>query len=215
MKKNKSVHLVGLAENVKLTKVTLKEEKEALIYDNCMPDKQFLMLKSILMSENFPWYYNHDIVPFTSPIHPVYRAPIEGYDNDDVSQYVHGFFRQGDYAWSSYTEAIKSILDLINPKAWIRVKANLGCKATKHLVSGWHYDLANPVSQQPYNNSISAQLHINTNNGYTLLDTGDKVESVENRLLLHSNDILHTGINQTDTNIRVLLSFNFFHNHFE
>jgi hypothetical protein len=51
---------------------------------------------------------------------------------------------------------------------------------------------------------------MNTNNGYTLLETGDKIESVENRLVLFPCNILHTGITQTDTKVRVLLTFNFF-----
>ena len=51
---------------------------------------------------------------------------------------------------------------------------------------------------------------MNTNNGYTLLETGDKIKSVENRLVLFPCNILHTGITQTDTKVRVLLTFNFF-----
>jgi hypothetical protein len=41
------------------------------------------------------------------------------------------------------------------------------------------------------------------------METGDKIESIENRLILFPNDLLHTGITQTDTKVRVLINFNF------
>ena len=193
-----------MAENVNLTKVTSKADIR--IYDNCLPEEQFLTLKDILMGDMFPWFYKETVLA-PELYKPPYlkKSPVEGYDTDDVPMFVHVFLRRAGDDWSPSTSHIESILNLINPRGWIRVKANLGWKKEKHLVSGWHTDL-------PYTNSTTAQLHINTNNGYTLLETGDKVESIENRLVLFPCDILHTGITQTDTNIRVLLNFNFFSN---
>ena len=50
---------------------------------------------------------------------------------------------------------------------------------------------------------------INTNNGYTMFETGKKVPSVENRLVTFPNNLMHTGISQTDTKSRVTLNLNY------
>ena len=80
----------------------------------------------------------------------------------------------------------------------------------QHFVGGWHRDVLNPWTGEVHvQESMIGILYINTNNGYTLLETGDKIESVENRLLLFPCHIMHTGITQTDTKIRVVINFNF------
>ena len=141
----------------------------------------------------------------------------------------------GRYVWSPATEVIFPILEILNPRAWIKVKANMGHITSKHLAGGWHYDMrleevAGPGGELDFEirdgkkirkskdssitgfpDAMNSQLYMNTNNGYTLLEDGTKIDSIENRLTLFPGDMLHTGISQTDTNIRVVLNFNFFH----
>jgi hypothetical protein len=52
-------------------------------------------------------------------------------------------------------------------------------------------------------------LYINTNNGYTELESGEKIESVANRLVSFPTNIKHRGVSQTDEQTRVLLNFNY------
>ena len=189
-------------KGVQLTEVALKG-KQALIYDNCLPLDVFQKMKKVLLNLGFPWGYCSNITPQRSKI----KSPIDGYDNDDAYQFTHHFLPFQGFGWSNWTKLIMPILNVFNAKAWIRVKANLGTREPKPLVHGWHYDVCDTV---PFVDSYTAVLYMNTNNGYTLMETGDKVESVENRLVLFPNDILHTGIRQTDTRVRVLLNFNFF-----
>jgi hypothetical protein len=197
-------------ENCHLTEITLKG-KQARIYDNCLPLDVFRKMKDIMLSGEFPWFYN-DAILYGGE----FESPLDGYDNDNtVYQFTHTFFMGGFQSWPPSTEVIVPILDILNPRSWIRVKANLNPIGSDHLVSGWHYDMGGMFedgTMKPYDDSTTAVLYMNTNNGYTLMETGDKVESVENRLVLFPNDILHTGITQTDTKIRVLLNFNFFEN---
>ena len=43
-----------------------------------------------------------------------------------------------------------------------------------------------------------------------LLISGDKIKNVENRLVLFPCNVLHTGVTQTDTKVRVAITFNYF-----
>ena len=53
-----------------------------------------------------------------------------------------------------------------------------------------------------------ALFSINTNNGYTLFENGDKVASVENQLVLFDGSLKHCSVAQTDENIRVNININ-------
>ena len=52
--------------------------------------------------------------------------------------------------------------------------------------------------------------YINTNNGYTKFENGEKVESVANRMVTFSTNLKHTGTSCTDERTRVVINFNYF-----
>lgn len=203
-------------KDFKFTEVDLKGELKAHIYDDCLPLDTFKTMKRAMLNPFFAWYYNNEIVAEEDKL----PSPVDGYDNtNDICQFTHMFFNHGNYQWSNSTSIIAPILNLIAPRAWIRVKANLSPREKEHTVGGWHYDIpynsskiytATNKSSKPYINSITAQLHLNTNNGYTILETGRKLKSIENRLVIFPNHVLHTGVRQTDTKIRLVINFNFF-----
>ncbi len=198
------------ASHVRFTKVPLKKNTEAHIYDNCLPANVFKEMQKILLGLNFPWYYNEGALYNEDTKYDPIKSPIKNYqDNLNVYQFTYLFLKEGGYAWSSYTENILPILNVLDARAWIRVKANLGPREPKHLVGGWHYD-SSYNKNTPYNDATTAIFYMNNNNGYTLLETGDKIKNVENRLILFPCNVLHTGITQTDTKVRVALTFNYF-----
>ena len=198
-----------------LTEVTLKESFKARIYDNCLPSDDFKLLKEIILSPDFFWNYNSNVVPekYTGTM----PAVVEDYVDDDMFQFTHLFYvsppsTSGPYAPNTLPDSFVPIFRVLNAREWLRIKANLGTKDPEHMVGGWHCDLHWPKEggiRIPYDDTLTAVLYMNTNNGYTLLETGHKVESVENRLVIFPNNVLHTGISQTDTNTRVLINFNF------
>ena len=185
-----------------LTKLTISG-KQVKIYDNCLPLDLFKTMQGILLGpSDFTWSYNDLVI---SKKYNGKKQLIDSYDDDDMFQFTHLFFTNAVlFDWTHTTEIIYPILSIINARAWLKIKANLGTKDPEHMIGGWHQDL------EGLSNIITAQLYMNTNNGYTLMESGDKIESVENRLVVFPCDILHTGISQTDTKVRVLLNFNFF-----
>ena len=53
---------------------------------------------------------------------------------------------------------------------------------------------------------------MNTNNGYTEFEGGQKVESVANRLVTFPSKIEHCGVSQTDEQTRILINFGYLRN---
>ena len=200
----------NMNKEFRFTEVPLKNNLKAHVYDNCLPIPVFKEIQRKLLGLHFPWHYNEGVLYNKETKYKPFVQPIEGYEDSlDVFQFTHIFFREGDYAWSPATEIIFPILNVLNARAWVRVKSNLGTKESRHLSSGWHYDSFDDKTE-PYKDIITGTFCINTNNGYTLLETGDRMESIENRLVLFPCNVLHTGVTQTDTKVRVILTFNFF-----
>ena len=54
----------------------------------------------------------------------------------------------------------------------------------------------------------ATSLYINTNNGYTLFKSGEKIDSVANRLLIFDGLKEHSTVVQTDTPARYIINFN-------
>ncbi|MAU64390.1 MAG: hypothetical protein CMC38_08660, partial [Flavobacteriaceae bacterium] len=56
----------------------------------------------------------------------------------------------------------------------------------------------------------AALIYLNTNDGFTELDDGTRIDSIENRLLLFNGNELHSSSTCTDQKRRVLISLNYF-----
>ena len=82
------------------------------------------------------------------------------------------------------------------------IKANLYPSLNKIIEHGSHVD-----QNFKHNGFI---YYLNTNNGYTKLSDGTKIESIENRGLFFDSSLPHQSTNCTDQNIRINLNFNYF-----
>ena len=51
--------------------------------------------------------------------------------------------------------------------------------------------------------------YINTNNGYAEFENGEKVESVENRIVKFQSNLKHRGTTCTNEQTRVVINFNY------
>ena len=100
----------------------------------------------------------------------------------------------------SYGFSIKFI-QLIYTVKHFRLKINLNPKAHKVFEHGYHIDINIP--------SKTAIFYLNTNDGYTAFETGEKVESVANRLVVFDSNIKHTGTTCTNQKARLVLNINY------
>ena len=157
------------------------------ITDNFLPREKFIEIKNLFLSPNLPWYYNNEIIG-------------EGHEEDEF-QFTHIFYNN----WapeSMFLKDISSLTEKIKPKAWIRIKANLGVKSQENKETGYHTDFDFECT--------TAIFYLNTNNGYTLFEDGTKIESVQNRLVEFNSLLKHTGVTQTDEKVRCLINLNYF-----
>ena len=153
------------------------------VIDNFLPEEQFKMLRNILVSSYFPWYYI-DRQSYTS--------------TENSFQFFHNFYREGDSP-SEYYSIIQPCLEKLKGKL-SRAKAVLTPKSESSRCSGDDID---------YKDMKTSNYYINTNNGGTEFEDGGKVESVANRMLIFDSNLVHAGFSCTDQKTRILINFNY------
>ena len=156
------------------------------VIDNYLPAQDYLIIKRFIESKNFAWFY------FDGKIKPTNKL----FDY----QFVHIFYRD-NHINSEHFNILTPLIDKLQPKSLIRIKANLN-PITKELI-----EFENHADQDF--KSKAAIYYLNNNNGYTMI--GDaKINSVGNRMVFFDADQEHYGTNSTDCNNRMLINFNYF-----
>ena len=155
------------------------------IISNVLSKEDFEPLKKYWTDNSTPWYYNEGVVE----------------ENDGGFQFIHvvwdGNGRQSD-AWNY----ILPILNIIEPNVLSRIKANLRTRTGSESKSEFHCDVWLPLS-------LTAIFYIDTNDGYTEWEDGDKVSSVENTLVVFPSNMPHLGTAPLNTNRRTVINFNY------
>lgn len=162
------------------------------IIDDFLNDGFSKKLESELTQSNFPWYCMSNVT------------------SDDYNNFAffHQFVEDAKINSDRYDDLVLPIIDEIINKNLIdtrctckRIKANLYTNQIKPVEHNFHVD-----AEQ---NHIVVLYSINTNNGYTELETGKKLESKRNRLIIFDGSIGHRSVTQTDTQYRLNYNFNF------
>ena len=165
------------------------------IIDNFLPENIFYPLQNLMNSSTFPWYFND-----------TYLCDVENTSLDNY-QFTHSFFGKvwvesvGETdAYSSYNELLLPIIDKLKVKKIEKVKANLNPRTSTHIEGGYHIDMENVTT------SI---LYMNTNNGWTEIQGGGKIDCVENRAVTFNSNLMHSGYTCTDQKRKIVINFNY------
>jgi len=156
------------------------------VIDNFLKKEDYIVLKKFLMSNNFPWFFNH--------------SKIKGSKDLFDFQFTHIFYGDNQIN-SNYFNCIELLLNKINPHALVRIKANLNVMSHKQIIYKKHKDQDFKCKAAIY--------YVNTNDGYTLFKN-KKINSVENRIVLFNSDEEHSSTNTTDCKSRIVINFNYF-----
>ena len=106
---------------------------------------------------------------------------------------------------SKYFDILFPLLDKINPRALVRIRANCNTITDRIIEHGYHTDVPE------WTNCNTSIFYLNTNNGYTLFEEdGSKVQSVANRLCTFPCAVRHSSTTATDVTQRVVINFNYF-----
>jgi hypothetical protein len=158
---------------------------ELKIVDDFLAREQFEVIRAQFMGD-IAWYYH----------------PMVADDDDTELFYFTHTLHTAHRINSNLYDTVQPIINLLNPKAIIRIKANLYTNVGRYHEHDWHTDF-------PYKHT-AAIFYVNTNNGFTILEDGTKVESVANRLLILDGSKLHRSTTCTDEKTRVNIGFNYF-----
>ena len=155
------------------------------IIDNYLPKSEYLKIKEILESFNFPWFY------FNGKVVPNNKLFDFGFSH---TFYIH------NKPNSEFLNILDPIINKLEPLSLIRIKANLN-PISKDLI-----EFKEHTDQQF--KCKAAIYYVNDNNGYTMI--GDKkVESKGNRIVMFNANTEHYGTNSTNCNNRVVINFNY------
>ena len=161
------------------------------VIDDFLSESAFEVTQQFFLGSDIPWYYNDTIAGDDKGI--------------DAYQFVYTFFNvQKPFSCScgNYSNFLQPILTKISPLYLLRAKANLRPRTKEHFRSNFHVDMN--LGQ------TTAIYYLNSNNGSTVFkDSGDKVESVANRLIVFDGSIEHAGTSCTDDSRRVVLNINY------
>tara|TARA_B100000787_G_C16183881_1_gene293444 strand:- start:597 stop:1076 length:480 start_codon:yes stop_codon:yes gene_type:complete len=155
------------------------------VIKNILNDKDFKKLQEVILKQTFPWYYNN----------------AQSEENDNNFQFVHTFYWE-DKILSPFWNYIAPILNTLKVKKIIRIKANLTTKKTEKIRSNMHIDTKIKESK-------TAVFYCNSNNGSTIFENGEVITSEENKIVIFDSDKMHCAASCTDTNIRIVINFNY------
>ena len=168
------------------------------VYDHFLDYKDYHLLKDAFCSDSkdrAPFFYNDNIVS-------------ENELKDDYSfQFTHAIY---DTRWFSESDT-SPYIDLLDPifvklkvKKLFKAKVNIRTRTSKIYRSEYHVDIIEKIEGHK-----TAIYYLNTNDGYTLFKSGEKVKSVGNRLVVFDGQLYHCGTTCTDQNIRSVLNINY------
>jgi hypothetical protein len=165
-----------------------------VIIDGFLKHDEFKKLQTYMMSPDFQWRF----MPVISHIN----------EKGNKFQFVHLFYQNCKPISPDYS-ILAPVFRAINMKSLYRIKSNLLTRTPEIVENDFHYDVSDFTPEQAKHWTTSI-LYINTNNGYTKFETGEKIESVENRLITFSANLRHTGASCSDERSRVVINFNYF-----
>ena len=162
-----------------------------LVRDNFLTDEEYKGIYDAFMGGTVAWFYNGSVNYGGGPV----DALLHDY------QFTHTMYLSGR-PQSPLLDGIGPILNKLDIKAMVRVKANLIPRAEQIIEHDMHIDF-------PFDAKTSI-FYINSNNGYTKFETGQKVNSIGNRLVTFPMQMKHCGTTCTDSKIRVVININYF-----
>ena len=158
--------------------------------DNFLAPDDFKDFKDIVLSANFPWYLNHGVT----------------YSNDGEIMFTHTIYKNDTFKSSFTLGGLDIFKEKLNIVSLVRAKINLLPRTEKIVEHLPHVDITN--APQGIKTAI---LYVNSNNGYTKFKTGEKIGSVENRLITFDGKLQHFGTtNSCDAPYRVVFNLNYF-----
>ena len=168
------------------------------IIDNYLPNEYFKKIQTaIVRNEQFPWNRINELNVFQS-------------SNDRDVYFAHMIYNHHvpttqQQNWALVVPFLSQLEKEEKMNALIRVKVNYYHSTPEIVEHEKHYDY--PGTLVPHKGAI---LYLNTCDGFTRLQDGTKIESVENRLLIFDDSQMHNSTTTTSFEGRYNINVNYF-----
>ena len=163
----------------------MKKTKYKII-DNFLNKEEFLKIKKFIMSRDFPWFFQDHV----------------SLKNANDGFYFTHLFYSNYQVNSDKFYLINPILSKLKIKSLLRIKGNFYPSTNKIIEHEKHVDYSFKHKGFIF--------YINNNNGFTKLNDGTIIKSVENRGLFYNSSIKHNSSTCTDQIARININFNYF-----
>ena len=167
--------------------------KKIEVIDNFLPIDLFLDISDFFFSSKFVWYWNE----FKTIERIKYDTEL---DELDDFQYIHPFYNLNKPVSNVN---IQAFIDALNMKHIVKAKANSTIRMNSIIRYGFHTDVNLPDCK-------TSIFYMNTNDGFTEFENGDRIESIANRMITFDSSLKHTGTSCTNKKRRIVLNFNYF-----
>ena len=117
--------------------------------------------------------------------------------NAEITQDLYHYLR----------DEFKEMYKALNVKKMLVMRANCTVAAKENYRSAFHVDINKSVYEGIGKTAI---FYLNTNNGYTYFEGGERVDSVENRIVIFPTSKRHAGTTNTDADYRCVINLNWF-----
>lgn len=156
------------------------------VIDTFLTDSEFTHIQQTIFAGTFPWYTSTEGV---------------GYENDvSDKHFSHLLYNDGAPNSDFYT-LLTPILAKLKVKAMLRARANMFLKTPDLIQHAKHVDF-----EFKHKGCI---VYLNTNNGFTGLEDGTRIDSIANRALFFNPGALHSSTNCTDQLFRANIVINY------
>ena len=167
------------------------------IVDNFLNEKDFKRIKEVIFSDKFLWnwidgvsYHKNNPNIQGDKKHLTYLAHILYHNPTKISPF-----------WEHFAPIFDNMeADIV--KSLIRIKINCYPQSNVLEEHGMHQD-------RPFDHK-GMLIYMNTCDGYTRFESGEKIDSIANRIVFFNPFIKHTSTNTTNASRRVTINFNYF-----
>lgn len=171
---------------------------EIIVQDNFLEQNVFEDIKTILLGNELPWFYNEH-----KTWYPDWK---ESWTDPDLAsnknfQFCHSFYNQ--HRMSNWFHVIQPFIDILKPAALSRIKANITTAWSRVEPYAMHTD-------NEYDGCTTAIFYTNTTNGGTIFEDGARIDCLENRMVIFPSELRHAGETFTDGKVRCVINFNYF-----
>ena len=163
------------------------------VKDNFLSNAHLTQLNELIDSYSFPWFFQKEQVE----------------EKNDGYFFSHILY-DPNLEKSIFFDPVFNIFNSYLKYSFLcRCIVNLIPRQSTPSISIFHTDFQHNVLKPDEDKITTAIFYLNTNNGYTEFKGRDRIDCVENRLVMFPAKTFHRAVGQTDVIQRIVLNFNF------